>query len=467
MEISAEVRRAHAQLSAINGRFLDYVQEHPEFLERSTFVGLDHLKEIGGYGLQAWPTFISTAFMADIHRWNKELCHLVKVIPHRIFGNDLSRFADFYRLQDDHAQLVVATYANPRWVSETMARGDFILTKDGFKCMEYNLSSRLGGWHSSWATEGMLKIPPVQRFVEEQQPVIKHGSTFKTLMGYLIRQGIRRFSSNEVNIVAYFKPGQLTPETGHGQIELFGSMQREVEAIERLLGGKVRCRLLEGTPDRVQERNGMLYLDEHRVHAILEGAYGFAGLDAMKCWVKGTVDLYNGPATPVMNDKRNLALLSELQDSTLLTDAERSVVKAHLPWTRRVSDARVHDQAAPPVSRDEILKRRDELVLKPSDLSSGQDVFLGPYCDDAQWSSVLDRAYEEGNWLVQEILESPSYLFQRGDHGAELHDVVWGVFLYGDRDGGPFLRLGPKHSGGPINAHTGASLGVTVIVDEG
>lgn len=465
MEIPAEIRQAHAQLSKANERFLDFVQKNPELLDRSAFEGIEHLEDIGGYALQAWPTFISSQFMAQIHSWNKVLCHLVKVIPHRLFGNDVGRFAEFYELQEDHAQLVVATYANPRWVDETMARGDFMLTTEGFKCMEYNLSSRLGGWHSSWATEGMLELEPVRRFAEKEGLKIRRGSTFKTLMGYLVKRGIQRFSSREINIAALFKPGQLAK--AHGQIELFESMERELRGIEGLLGGKVQCRLLEAVPERLEERGGQLYLDEHRIHAVLEGAYGHAGLDAMRCWLKGTVDLYNGPATPVMNDKRNLALLSELEDSSLLDDAERKVVKAHMPWTRRVSTDRLHDEAVAPVSREEILRRREELVLKPSNLSSGQDVFLGPYCEASDWEAVLDRAYDEGNWLVQEILESPTYYFQGKDGKAEPHDLVWGVFLYGDKDGGPFLRLGPKGSGGPINAHAGASLGVTVIVDEG
>ena len=465
MEIPAEVRRAHAQLSEANGLFLDYVQAHPKLLQRAAFQGIDALEDSGGYALQAWPTFISSAFMAEINRWNKELCHLVKVIPHRIFGGNPTRFAEYYRLQADHAQLISAFYNNPRWVRETVARGDFMLTADGFKCMEYNLASRLGGWHSSWATDGMLEIEPVRQFVEEHGLKVRRGSTFKALMGYLVRQCIKRFASNEVNIAAFTEPGKLAKE--YGQIELFECMQRELADIERLLAGKVRCRLLEATPDSVKERNGMLYQDQHRVHAVLEGPYGFAGLDATRCWVKGTVDLYNGPATPVMNDKRNLAMLSEVQDSDLLSDAERRVVEAHLPWTRRVSTERLHAKAVAPIERQEILERQHELVLKPSDLNSGKDVFLGPSCDPTTWRKVLDRAYEEGNWLVQEILESPTYMYQSGDDGAALFDLVWGVFLYGERDGGPFLRLGPKGAGGPINAHAGAALGVTVVVDEG
>ena len=369
MKIPVEVRQAHDQLSKANGRFLEYVQQHPELLERSTFQGIEHLEELGGYPLQAWPTFISSRFMSDIHRWNKVLCHLAKVMPHRVLGNSVEGFAKFYEITEDHAQLVLATYAQPRWIEETISRGDFMLTADGFKCMEYNLSSRLGGWHSSWATDGLLEIEPVRRFVESAGLKVRRGSTFKTLMGYLVKRVIQRFASKEVNIVAFARPGEVTMEKG--QIELVQSMERELQAVESLLGGKVTCRLLQGTPEQLEERGGYLYLGEHRVHAVLEGAYGNSGLDAMRCWLKGTVDLYNGPATPVLIDKRNLALISELEDSSLLSDDERKVVKAHLPWTRRVSTERLHDEAVAPVPRQEFLRRREELVLKPSDQNSG------------------------------------------------------------------------------------------------
>lgn len=468
MEIPAEVRLAHAQLAQANERFLDYVKAHPEYLKRSEFTGIEALQERAGYELQPWPIFLSTEFLGEIHQLNKELCHLIKVIPHRVFGNDVKRFADFYGLEDDHAQLVVATYSTPRWVEETMARADFMLTADGFKCMEYNLGSRIGGWHSTWATGRMLEIPPVRRFIDEHGIVVRRGSsTLRKLAGYLVKRALQRFSTSEVNIVALVEPGALRSGNFFGHVQLIKNLREEVANVEKLLGGKVRCRLLEAVPDQLEERKGLLYLGEDRIHAVLEGAFGFAGMDATRCWFKGAVDLYNGPATPIYCDKRNLAMLSELQDSDLLNAREQEVVRKLMPWSRRVSTQPLHPQAAPPVERQEILDRRRELVLKPANLSSGVDVFLGDYCDDAKWAEVTDRAFADGNWMVQEILESPPYLLQCGDEGAVIHDMVWGVFLFGDREAGAFLRLGPKHSGGPINANAGASIGVMVAVEEG
>lgn len=467
MEVPVEIRKAHAQLSNANERFLDFVRDRPEYLLRSEFPGLTRLEELAGYGLHAWPVFLSTAFLDDFQRGNRELCHLIKVMPHRVFGNDVSQFASFYDLDEGHAQLVVATFSNQRWVAETISRGDFMLTEDGFKCLEYNVASCIGGWPSSWAAEGLMQIPPVHQFISEHDMAMQKGHTIKKLAGYLVRQGLKRFSSDEVNIVALVAPGDLQEGNQYGHVQLVETLREEMEGVERLLGGKVRCRLLEAVPEQLQERNGMLYVEQVRVHAVLEGEIGFAGAASMRCWVKGTVDLYNGPATPVMNDKRNLALLSELKDSELVSETERQVVEGFLPWTRRVSKDKLHPQAVEPVSRHEIIERRSELVLKPSNEKSGKDVYLGRTCDEATWEEVLDRAYEEGHWVVQEVLDSASYLCQQGDQGAGQHKFLWGPFLFGDRDGGVNLRVTPSQYDGPINGNVGAKIAITLVVDEG
>jgi hypothetical protein len=66
---------------------------------------------------------------------------------------------------------------------------------------------------------------------------------------------------------------------------------------------------------------------------------------------------------------------------------------------------------------------------------------------------------------VQEHVESRPYLYQLGEQGSAVHDVIWGLFCFGNLYGGAFLRMLPKGSGdGVINSARGATEGILLEV---
>jgi hypothetical protein len=65
---------------------------------------------------------------------------------------------------------------------------------------------------------------------------------------------------------------------------------------------------------------------------------------------------------------------------------------------------------------------------------------------------------------VQEIAESLPYLYQSGDYGCSIHDMVWGPFVFGERYGGVVLRMQPAAAGGPVNLNLSASEGIVLEV---
>lgn len=464
MELTSEVRQAHADLSGTFARFLDFVEHNPDCVERAHFEALAPVEEAGGYPMQSWPLFISRRRLAELYRLNVELCHLVKTVPHRLFGNDPGKLAEFYRLEPDHAQLVVASYANPRWIRETISRSDFIGTADGWRALEYNIASRISGWQSAYAGDTILAARPIARFVEETGIHPKNTYYLHALMAYLLQKALRRLRTSEVNVVILIDK-QLLAENAGGFQRMFDLLHEHHEQILKALGGKVRGRLWDAKPEELEERGGMLYHGDRRVHVLVDGGQ-VPGVDAIRCWVKGTVDMYNGPATPVFSDKRNLALLSELQDTPLITDQEREVLRAGLPWTRRVGGERLLPEAPAPVARDELLARREELVVKSGGGSSGWDVYIGKYTDAAAWREVVDRALDDGTWIAQERQISRPYLFQRGDVGCEPHDLIWGIFLNGENPGGILLRVQPRSVGGVVNSTQGAAMCACLEVEE-
>jgi len=57
--ITPRLKEAHRALSAMNTRFLEYVQEHPQWLDRSRFSQLVQWSDATVYGtLQPWPLLL-------------------------------------------------------------------------------------------------------------------------------------------------------------------------------------------------------------------------------------------------------------------------------------------------------------------------------------------------------------------------------------------------------------------------
>ncbi|MCP4213545.1 MAG: amino acid adenylation domain-containing protein, partial [bacterium] len=71
------------------------------------------------------------------------------------------------------------------------------------------------------------------------------------------------------------------------------------------------------------------------------------------------------------------------------------------------------------------------------------------------------------NWIVQEFIESPPYLFQLGEDGYAEHYAVWGFIFFGETYAGGVLRIAPAdNETGIINNLQGARVSVIFEVDE-
>ncbi len=116
---------------------------------------------------------------------------------------------------------------------------------------------------------------------------------------------------------------------------------------------------------------------------------------------------------------------------------------------------------------DFMLSYREKLVLKPAEGAGGKDVHVGYHTSKNRWEELLLKALHGKSWVVQERVESLPFLLQRGESGFAVHDVVWGLFVFGSRYGGITLRvLSRENSNGVINAKKGARSSVVFEVDE-
>ena len=448
--LTPDLRAAHRAVSPEDLAFREVAKDDPRLLDRRTFDALrDPLFE---YKLQPWPTFLGAALRDELHAASRDVCGALKRIPERVFGGDWAAIARFYGLASPAAAEIC--FAEPNGLAGGVARGDFILTADGFKCMEVNWSARIGGWETAPLVAAHMAIPPIAEFVRGRGIAVRCTDTIRGLFTHVIGEARAAglAADGELNIAIVREPGSPLGSAA------FRSYLREEYARTRAGLGGLDGEVRECYPAELASAGGAIQLAGRRIEAVIE-FNDDTPKDVYRAFKSNRLVLWNGPAMQVLSDKRNMALLSEGLEKGSFTPAERAAIRRHIPWTRLVAPGRADFYGEEMAMRDLLLARREELVLKAAVSFGGKAVAVGDFTPAAAWREMADAALARGGWIVQERLLSLPYLYQSGEHGCAPHDVIWGPFLFGDTYGGLFLRMQPQADRTVVNLTQTATEG--------
>ncbi|MGI8665174.1 MAG: hypothetical protein ACR2N4_03965 [Jatrophihabitans sp.] len=183
-----------------------------------------------------------------------------------------------------------------------------------------------------------------------------------------------------------------------------------------------------------------------------------AGRDAIEAVVRaGNVRCYTSSATWLLSNKLILAWL--WQDLPELAEPDQAIVRAHIPRTALVTAELVPD----------CLARQAELVLKPTDGSSGRDVLIGRDAGAEQWRQAIERASDSGDFLVQQWVGSdllPMEFIDMATGEVVEHPVpcCFGPYLFGHQQCGGELRMGYPGGGSIMNVGHGALVDGFAII---
>ncbi len=457
----------HVTLSQAQVRWLEFAARNPESLERAGFTALDEWDDFVKDPLQPWPTFISPPHLRELERVSVGLRRLVTSLPRRVFGNDPERIADFYGL-DSGTALVIASVLErgDDRLHGALTRGDFIASPSGLRCLELNVAGNLGGWETEAWLRRYRRVPLLARFLEESGLRFRYTDTTRLLFSHLVDQALghalvstdKGGEDGELNVTVVMRPED---RPGPAWAATLDAAYREVLAARGLGGRFSPCDEAD-----LREKDSVLYLGGSRVHVVFDLYGGVLPRPVFAALMSGTVDVYNGPAGRILSDKLNLALLSETAGEDWFTPEERRLIEAHVPWSRRVAEEFTDWRGERVYLPDLLEAERERLVLKQGWAMQGADVFVGAFTPPERWAGLVAAALERRDWVVQERVESVPYLLQAPEGGAVPHDIVWGLFVFGDVYGGCFLRMMPKGRAGVINRALGASQGMLFEVDE-
>jgi hypothetical protein len=136
------------------------------------------------------------------------------------------------------------------------------------------------------------------------------------------------------------------------------------------------------------------------------------------------------------------------RDDRPIPQADRAWLGDHVARTWSASE-----RVGGALAVDEVVKRRDELLIKPCSYGGSHGVLPGCECSAAEWARRVDEIWTDPGWVVQE--------FYPPRRTAEGQFLSLGLYNYGGRLGGITLRAGRSR-----NVSARDSVFIPAVADE-
>ena len=374
-------------------------------------------------------------------------------LPGRLYGGDLSAFARAVGMTDVQVSAIMRSRST---TVTSQTRGDLYVDETGFRLLEFNMGSALGGMDNADMCRAMLEHPVLAGFARAHR--LDYVDTLREqAVNTLVETG--------------FEPGSR-PMTA---VADWPSSFQTMEPYMRHYNARLGKLGLDAHPCHVgqlQVRDERVWLGDRPVDIIvrlfmIEDLLEYPDAAALTdpildAAARGWVKIHTPMDTDLFASKGALAMLSDEANRPLFDEQELAALDRILPWTRMVrpgpvtlEDGRRADLI------DYALSHQDDLALKPTLLHGGQGVLLGWRADtNAQTWEERVRAALDGPYVLQRRIRPVPELFP-GDDGKLIPWIVtWGVFTGVNGYGGVFARATTVESNVEvINLDTGAHAG--------
>lgn len=106
--------------------------------------------------------------------------------------------------------------------------------------------------------------------------------------------------------------------------------------------------------------------------------------------------------------KELLSFITNERNHHYFTDEEVNCIKSYVLWTRKMDEVITISKEGIDVSLEEyVLRKQDELVLKPTDAAGGYGVKIGKNTSKDEWRDAVEEAMGCPWWIVQEAMPVP------------------------------------------------------------
>ncbi|MCD9006288.1 hypothetical protein LDO31_08575 [Luteimonas sp. XNQY3] len=397
------------------------------------------------YPVNAWPFFVGPEALASLKDMNARILALSVKAIRAIFRNDPMALAEATGIDPVQCTFFMSGVC----LDDICFRTDAILTLDGFKVVEANVGTSIGGWQIQWLEETFREHAQYRDFFTRHP--VSCTNTPATFFRFLVDSAARGTRGEQLLIL--FMVGRSFNAQDYGD-----RLREWIDAAIAGAGARCEIRFITGFEDVEVDARGVWHRGR-RAHMVTFGDVS-AGqtppIALLRSILAGKIACPDFPASGLLGDKRNLALLHHAADMGLLSGDDAGFVRRYVPRTFILGGA-LHS----PATHQQVLSNKDMYVIKPCRGMQGADVHVGRYQTAQQWASIIADLPQPQHWIAQEHCESVQFPGHSGHPGQStaLFDVVWGVFQFGSRYGGAWLRMMPRSNDGHdgiINSARGA-----------
>ncbi|MER5208353.1 hypothetical protein [Streptomyces sp. NPDC002825] len=384
------------------------------------------------------PWFVSASETAAFGRDLESLFDLLLSLPERLFDGDVERYAAELGLEPP---LVALLRRAGSGVPTKLGRADAYHDGTGFKLLELNLGSEVGGLDLAVFNQSLLRVPEFAGFAREHG--LDHVDIAARMAAVLRDRARPALSGSAEPVIGLIE--------GRGGVAAYGPLMRSAQeamaeqGLDLRVGeiGDVRARAdgkltLDGTPLDLVLRNfaASQLLDDPEGPEVAEPFF--------RAHEAGRTVLFTSLESGLYSHKGALALLSDPRLAEAFDAGERALVERVLPWSRSLR------ASGPAELIDLCRERRERLILKPGAGYGGLDTFVGWECTDAEWAKALDLAVERGGYMAQErVVARPEPVYDPETGTVDDRIAALGFFLTDDGYAGAHARVN-RADGGAI-----------------
>ncbi|WP_320064479.1 hypothetical protein [Micromonospora sp. RTGN7] len=381
---------------------------------------------------------------------------LLTELPDRLFDGDRVALGRGLGLTEPQIELIRRAPTGPMTV---LARSDLYRAVEGFKLLELNITSALGGFENADINRAMLAHPALAGYVTQRG--LEYHDTFRAIVDTMRYElGDRVTGRRPVIALADW------PESYQLYAPRLGVM---AGLFDELGIDAIPCHVGE-----IEEKNGTLTAHGRVVDLV----YRFFLLEeivtpedlalvepVMSAVERGTVVLFSRIDAELYGNKGALAMLSDDRNAHLFSAREQECLRRLLPWTRYVRPRTTgpEGEAVDIVAYARAHQR--DLILKPIMLHGGSGIVPGWRVDAAEWEARLTQAMD-GPWVLQQrVRPAPEPFPVVGGEGYQDFYLNWGVFVAdpravgGDGYAGCIVRGTEDPQVGVVSMGAGALVG--------
>lgn len=404
------------------------------------------------YPISSYPVIINEKYTQELAEISVLIPKLLQKIPKLYFENNVKKIADFYFNGDE----MIAEFSMVCQEKEVpvSCRLDLSLTETGFKVLEVNMGSSIGGMEFQ-NFEPIIRNTHKALSSVNTREQFKYRKTQTLYIQFLVEQilAYTQTKSSELNI---FLVSDAEAEKENN--EIVRSFFEKLWTKELKQNGKKGSVYID-TISTLKMKSDGLYFAENKIYAVLILDFSLNTItpDLFRGFIMKSVYFPDHLGTVFMRDKRNLALLRRLAKANKFEGKENDLVLENIPWTELITNTDVDYKGKKYNIIDLLRQAKDKFVIKIIDGLQGKDVFIGKFISNTDWENIIDQALKSGKYIVQEFSDSLNLLAPNKQNEWVPHKLVWGAFGFGNTYAGSWVRMSPvETTTGVINSATGA-----------